>query len=37
MCANAHSPFGSPNNLRYLRVWALLKPMELHDLSLARR
>ncbi len=37
MCANAHSPLRSPNNLGHLRVWALLKPMELHHLPLARR
>jgi len=37
MCANTYSTLGSPYNLGYLGVWALLKPVELHHLALARR
>ena len=37
MCADTHSTLGSPNNFGYLRVRTLLKPVELYDLTLARR
>jgi hypothetical protein len=36
MRANTHGTLRSPYNFSYLRVWALLKPMKLHYLALAR-
>ena len=36
MCANTHSTLRSAYNFGYFRVWALLKPMQLDHLALAR-
>jgi hypothetical protein len=37
MRADTHGALRSPYNFSYLRVWALLKPVKLYHLALARR
>ena len=36
MGTDTHGSLGSAHNLRYFRVWTLLKPMQLDDFALAR-